>query len=44
MYPLPRKRGLYTVQQNLVAKSIGKLSDADAGGLENSLRNWLGLK
>ena len=37
------KRGLFTVQQNLIAKSIGKLSDADAGSLENSLRQWLGL-
>ncbi len=37
------KRGIYTVQQNLVIKSVGKLSDEDAGGVENSLRDWLGL-
>lgn len=37
------KRGIYTVQQTLVAKSIGKLSDEDAEELERSLRNWLGL-
>lgn len=37
------KRGLYTVHQSLVMKSIGKLSDIDAGSLENSLRSWLGL-
>ncbi|HEV7375194.1 MAG TPA: type II toxin-antitoxin system PemK/MazF family toxin [Pyrinomonadaceae bacterium] len=42
--PSAVKRGLYTVQQNLVAKSIGKLSDADAINLESSLRDWLGLK
>lgn len=33
------KRGLYTVHQSLVMKSIGKLSDTDASGLENSLRD-----
>jgi len=37
------KRGLYTVHQSLVMKSIGKLSDIDAGSLDNSLRDWLGL-
>jgi hypothetical protein len=38
------KAGLYTLQQNLVAKSIGKLSGADTVSLESSLRDWLGLK
>jgi mRNA interferase MazF len=37
------KRGLYTVHQSLVMKSIGKLSETDAGSLEISLRAWLGL-
>jgi mRNA interferase MazF len=37
------KRGLYTVHQSLVLKSIGKLSDIDASSLDNSLRDWLGL-
>ena len=37
------KRGLYTVHQNLIMKSIGKLSATDASSLENSLRDWLGL-
>jgi len=37
------KRGLYTVHQSLVMKSIGRLSDTDAGSLERSLRGWLGL-
>src|SRR5918997_6849428 len=30
------KRGLYTVHQSLVIKSIGRLSASDAGGLDNS--------
>jgi mRNA interferase MazF len=37
------KRGLYTVHQSLVVKVIGKLADADAELLEQSLRCWLGL-
>ena len=37
------KRGLYTVQQNLIVKTIGKLSAADQGALERSVRGWLGL-
>jgi len=38
------KRGLYTVHQSLVIKSIGSLSVTDASSLDNSLRDWLGLK
>ena len=41
--PSAVKRGLYTVHQNLIMKSIGKLSDIDASSLENSLRDWLGI-
>ncbi|HEU0143327.1 MAG TPA: type II toxin-antitoxin system PemK/MazF family toxin [Nitrososphaera sp.] len=41
--PSAAKRGIYTVHQSLVMKSIGKLADIDAGGLENSLRDWLSL-
>ena len=41
--PSAAKRGIYTVHQSLVMKSIGKLSDIDARSLENSLRDWLGL-
>lgn len=37
------KRGLYTVHQNLILKSIGKLSDPDARNLEQSLHAWLGI-
>jgi len=38
------KRGVYTVHQSLVIKSIGSLSATDASSLNNSLRDWLGLK
>jgi len=37
------KRGVYTVQENLVIKVIGKLTSVDAEQLEQSLRGWLGL-
>lgn len=37
------KRGIYTVEQSLVAKKLGKLSDVDAAELEEALVNWLGL-
>lgn len=37
------KRGLYTIHQSLIVKSVGQLSGADAGSLEDSLRDWLGL-
>jgi mRNA interferase MazF len=36
--PSTVKRGLYTLHQGLIMKSVGKLSTADAVGLENSLR------
>jgi mRNA interferase MazF len=38
------KRGLFTILQSLVVKSIGSLSATDAGRLDTSLRAWLGLK
>ena len=37
------KRGIYTVHQDLVIKTIGHLTDGDAIQLEASLRHWLGL-
>jgi mRNA interferase MazF len=42
--PSAAKRGLYTLHQSLVVKSIGHLSAADALTLENSLRGWLGIR
>ena len=41
--PTAVKRGLYTVHESLIAKTIGKLSSSDAKTLESSLRNWLGI-
>jgi mRNA interferase MazF len=38
------KRGLYTIHQSLIMKSVGRLSATDAGSLDDSLRAWLGLK
>lgn len=37
------KRGLYTVQQNLIVTKIGRLTASDAEQLEQSLRYWLEL-
>jgi len=37
------KRGLFTIHQNLIIKTVGRISDQDAGELERSLRGWLGL-
>lgn len=42
--PSAAKRGLYTLHQSLVLKTVGKLSDTYADRLENSLRGWLGLR
>lgn len=41
--PTAVKRGIYTVQNSLIAKRIGQLSPRDAQQLERSLRGWLGL-
>lgn len=41
--PSAVKRGLYTLHQRLVMKSIGTLYGTDTGSLENSLRDWLDL-
>lgn len=38
------KRGVYTVNERLVLKVIGKLADADAYRLEKSLQSWLGFE
>jgi mRNA interferase MazF len=37
------KRGLYTVHQSLVTKTIGKLADPDAEQLARSIQLCLGL-
>ncbi len=37
------KRGLYTIHDSLIIKSIGKLGTADAERLKQALREWLDL-
>ena len=37
------KSVIYTIKETLVRKRVGKLEDADAEQLENSLREWLNL-
>jgi len=41
--PTAMKRGLYTVHETLIAKTVGRLTHLDAEELERSLRKWLGL-
>jgi mRNA interferase MazF len=38
------KRGIFTIHQKLVLKSIGRLLTGDAEKLESSLREWLDLR
>jgi mRNA interferase MazF len=40
--PTSVKRGLYTLRNELIIKSIGYLSKRDSDQLEKSLRSWLG--
>ena len=37
------KRGLFTIHQNLILKTIGSVSSEDSSELQRSLRMWLGL-
>ena len=37
------KHGIFTIHQNLIIKSVGSISAADAQQLERSLQAWLGL-
>jgi mRNA interferase MazF len=37
------KRGIFTIHQKLVLKSVGRLLTVDAEKLESSLREWLDL-
>lgn len=41
--PTAVKRGIYTVQENLIAKSLGHLSNSDSKRLSDTLRSWLSL-
>jgi len=37
------KRGIFTTHQDLIIKTIGRISSQDSNELESSLRAWLGL-
>lgn len=37
------KRGIFTIHEKLVLKSVGRLSEADIHTLNESLRDWLKL-
>jgi mRNA interferase MazF len=37
------KLGIYTVDQSLIVKRVGRLSDSDLRALHDALRRWLGL-
>jgi mRNA interferase MazF len=37
------KRGIFTIHEKLIIKSLGKLSDQDSEDLDTSLRNWFKL-
>ncbi len=41
--PSAIKRGLYTVEQSLILKTVGQLAPDDEQALEQSLRDWLEL-
>ena len=41
--PTAVKRGIYTVEKQLVIKTIGKLQKVDAEKLDKSLKKWLRL-
>ena len=37
------KRGIFTIDEKLILKSVGKLADADSKSLDKSLREWFDL-
>ena len=41
--PTAVKRGMFTIHQTLILKSLGKLSSGDTQQLEQALRGWLAL-
>lgn len=41
--PTAVKRGIFTVQQTLIVKALGRVSSADAQKLDVAIRKWLGL-
>ena len=41
--PSSVKRGIFTIQEKLILRSVGKLESEDAATLDTSLRDWLTL-
>jgi len=41
--PTAAKRGIFTLDESLPLKRIGRLSASDGAALEDALREWLGL-
>jgi mRNA interferase MazF len=41
--PTAVKRGIFTVQENLIIKSVGQITATDSSALDVSLRFWLKL-
>jgi len=41
--PTAVKRGVFTLDEALVVKSVGRLARSDNDRLEQSLRGWLGM-
>ena len=39
--PSAIKRGIFTIAEDIVLKSIGKLHDRDAQHLEKAVKSWL---
>lgn len=42
--PTAAKRGLYTLHEALILRTVGVLAGEDAARLERALRGWLGLR
>jgi mRNA interferase MazF len=41
--PTAVKRGIYTINQTLIVKTIGKLEPSNSQQLQNSIKQWLGF-
>ena len=41
--PTAVKRGIYTVDQRLILKTLGKLDPSDVQQLQHSIKQWLGF-
>jgi mRNA interferase MazF len=41
--PTALKRGLFTIHESLILRTVGRLAAVDAERMDRSLRDWLGL-